>query len=124
MSLLKVSSKNGKIRRRLSVIIEELKERKAKLMSKKVKLESERENLDNEISNIKDLISVIQQEIEQIEFRDEIKSYEPHLKSVMKFLANPLKPTTEEAITLIQHYEDENFVEGLLKHIKDILEDK
>lgn len=104
------------------MIIEELKEQKAELMAKKVKLESERENLDNEISNLQKLISLKQQEIEQTEFRNEIKTYEPHLKSVMKFLANPLKPTTEEAITLIQHYEDENFVEGLLKHIKEILE--
>ena len=88
------------------------------------KFELEIKNIDKEISSLENSIRIKQQEIEQIEIIDEIKSYEPHLKSVMQFLANPLKPTTQEAITLIQHYEDENFVEGILKHIKEILEDK
>ena len=103
--------------------IEELKELKAKLIAEKAKFELEIKNIDKEISVLDDSIRIKRKEIEQIEIIDEIKSYEPHLKSVMQFLANPLKPTTQEAITLIQHYHDENFVEGLLKHIKEIAEE-
>ncbi len=103
--------------------IEELKELKLKLIAEKRKLETERKNIDKKIIILENQIKIKQYEIDQIEIKNEIEIYEPHM-SVIQFLSNPLKPTTEEVIKLIQHYEDEHFVEGLLKYIKETIEDE